>query len=296
MTYNVGKTTLKLGRQELPKSLSPLAFSENWNVFKNTFDAALLINTDIPKTTLVGAYVANSNAGFTGDVTEYNNILGTSAAYMITADTTAIPFVGLTGSYYHLSQIMNGAGSADAWWIDGRIGHGEFPAGLYVDAQIGGLMPDIKGQDLDDTMAYGIKVGAKFGGFGIKGAFTSVDDGALAVKNAGTGIKTPLYTQMVLNQNFIAKDNTTFMLYGDYNFGDAGKLIVRDGYTDGDDKNVRADKTYNELDIMYKVKAGGVNYFAAYVNQVLEDADTPAMENKESDMNHFVRVWARYNF
>jgi len=31
LTYGIGNTTFKLGRQELPKSLSPFAFSENWN-------------------------------------------------------------------------------------------------------------------------------------------------------------------------------------------------------------------------------------------------------------------------
>ena len=301
----VGKTTLKLGRQELPKSLSPFAFSEGWNVFKNTFDAALVINTDIPNTTLVGAYVANSNAGFTGDVTSYDSLMAAGAlpvtgnAYMLTADTSAIPFVGLTGSYYHLSQIKDptatvGLGSAEAWWVDARIGHGKMPAGLYVDVQGGMIMPDIAGTK--DTTAMGAKIGAKLGGFGLVAAVTDVDDGTVGIRNVGTNIKTPLYTQMVLNQNFIANDNTTFMLYGDYSFGDAGKLIVRDAYTDGGTTNVRPDKTYNELDIMYKVKSGGVNYFAAYVNQVAEDIDNAMYENKNSDMNHFVRVWARYNF
>ena len=38
LTYGVANTTFKLGRQELPKSLSPFAFSEGWNVFKNTFE------------------------------------------------------------------------------------------------------------------------------------------------------------------------------------------------------------------------------------------------------------------
>ena len=34
-------TTVKGGRMELPKSLSPFAWSEGWNVFKNTYEAAL---------------------------------------------------------------------------------------------------------------------------------------------------------------------------------------------------------------------------------------------------------------
>jgi len=44
ITKQLGNTTLKAGRQELPKSLSPLAFSESWNVFKNTFDAVVGCN------------------------------------------------------------------------------------------------------------------------------------------------------------------------------------------------------------------------------------------------------------
>ena len=61
LTYGIGNTSIKVGRQELPKSLSPFAFSEGWNVFKNTFEAALVVNTDIPDTTLVGAYVNRAN-------------------------------------------------------------------------------------------------------------------------------------------------------------------------------------------------------------------------------------------
>ncbi len=58
LTYGIGNTSIKAGRQTLPKSLSPFAYSENWNVFENTFDALLIVNTDISNTTLVGAWVA----------------------------------------------------------------------------------------------------------------------------------------------------------------------------------------------------------------------------------------------
>ena len=53
LTYGIGNTSIKVGRQNLPKALSPFAFSEGWNVFKNSFEAALVVNTDIPDTTLV---------------------------------------------------------------------------------------------------------------------------------------------------------------------------------------------------------------------------------------------------
>ncbi len=48
----LGKTTAKVGRMSLD---TPLAFSETWSVVPNTFEAAVLINQDLPDTTLVGA-------------------------------------------------------------------------------------------------------------------------------------------------------------------------------------------------------------------------------------------------
>jgi len=57
LTYGMGNTSLKVGRQTLPMALSPFAYSEGWQVFKNTFDAALIVNTDIPDTALVRALV-----------------------------------------------------------------------------------------------------------------------------------------------------------------------------------------------------------------------------------------------
>ena len=54
-------TTVKGGRMELPKSLSPFAWSEGWNVFKNTYEAALIVNSSVPDTTLVGAWVSGAN-------------------------------------------------------------------------------------------------------------------------------------------------------------------------------------------------------------------------------------------
>jgi len=58
LAATVGKTTLKAGRMALD---TPYVFSETWSIAKNTFEAAVLINQDIPDTTLVGAYVGAGN-------------------------------------------------------------------------------------------------------------------------------------------------------------------------------------------------------------------------------------------
>ena len=58
-----GKTTAKAGRMTLD---TPMVFTETWSIAKNTFSAAVLLNQDIPDTTLVGAYVGQANDAKTG--------------------------------------------------------------------------------------------------------------------------------------------------------------------------------------------------------------------------------------
>jgi len=282
----IGNTTVKIGRQELPKSLSPLAFSEGWNVYKNTFDAILAVNTDLPNTTLVGAYVSGGTAqslGSTADATTAGlNIV--DGSYMLTAQTTAIPMTTLTASYYTMHGINQTAASAgiaaDAYWVDAKIAGKDLPMGLKIGLQYGNIDPDT----LKDTTAYGVRASIKaMDALTVCAAYTDVDDGVVAVKNVGTGIKTPLFTQMVANQDSIALDNSTWMLAVNYSLGDMGTVILRG--TDTDD-NSAANNDLTEIDAIYKVKAGGVDYLAAYV---MRDYDTSA----DVDV---IRVWARYNF
>ena len=304
VTKTMGKTTLKMGRQELPKSLSPFAFSEGWNVYKNTFDAAVLVNSDIPLTTLVGAWVSGGNFNAPGAAMgEFGDLHAAGAgvsggAYMLTA-AVKIPYFPITGSYYHLSQMGGSAGapgggaslgSADAFWLNGKLDLGkDAPLGLCVAVQGGMVTPDLT-VPTDDTTAFGGKVGIKIGLAKIIGAVTVVDDGTAPIQNTG-GVKTPLFTQMVLNQTAIKLDNTTGMLKGVFGFGDAGKLIAMGSYSDIGDKNGAGYAAYGDnlmdLELLYKIKAGGINWLAAYVFQ---DAD------KQDSSNNLIRFVARYNF
>ncbi|MEN4053311.1 MULTISPECIES: hypothetical protein [Sulfurimonas] len=71
----VGNTTGKIGRMKLD---TPLVFTETWSIVENTFEAAVVINQDIPDTTLVGAYVGGSNGSslFNGNGTGTNAPVG----------------------------------------------------------------------------------------------------------------------------------------------------------------------------------------------------------------------------
>jgi hypothetical protein len=290
----IANTTVKIGRQELPKSLSPLAFSEDWNVFKNTFEAILVVNSDVPDTTIVAAYVGQSNANLGANMATFNNLtavttLGSASvngtAYMLTAQNTSLPMTTVTASYYTMNKITGANGNrADALWLDAKIADKSLPMGLNVGLQYGSIMPDLAITTAEeDTTAFGVKVAAKpMDALSLTAAFTSVDEGTVAIKNVGTGIKTPLYTQMVFNQNYISLASDTIMVKGAYSLGDAGTVIAQ--FSSSTAANAADD--YLDMELLYKVKAGGVNFLAAYLNTTV--GDTEAVNT--------VRVWARYAF
>ena len=92
-------------------------------------------------------------------------------------------------------------------WFFGLIlayNNADFPV---TGAIQGGFIDADNELDIDKTTAYGLKIGGHFGDFSASAAYTSVniEDGhnVLTVTNFGTAVKSPLYTQMVLNQVFI---------------------------------------------------------------------------------------------
>ena len=304
----VGNTTVKVGRQALPMSLSPLAYSEGWNVFQNTFEAALVVNSDIPDTLVVGAYVGQSNGVSGANFATFNDLRvatddsGTvgvdGTAYMLTVQNTSIPMTTVTGSYYSLAKIATTLEGADALWADVAIADKSLPMGLKIGLQAGSIMPESSA--LADTTAFGIKVGlAPVENLTLCAAYTSVDgDDAkpqAAIKNTGTGVKTPLFTQMIYNQDAIALDANTFMLKASYNTGDYGTVIAQGTSTTAGSSNLMnrggVDTDYTDLELVYKVKVSGMDLMAAYINRDWSEKNT-----QDADQENAVRIVARYAF
>ena len=280
LAKKIANTTIKLGRQELPKSLSPLAFSEGWSVFKNTFDAALVINSDIPGTTLVLAAVDTSNGvgpiggqrtfGTRGLLQTTNTATTANGAKMLTAQTTLVPLMTVTGSYYILGDLAATTGKgATALWADVKVADKSLPMGLKVGVQYGSITPEES--TLKATTAMGAKVGVSVAGANICVAYSSVDDGTVGMTNTGTGVKTPLYTQLILNQGAIDHDNTTIAAKANYALGGTSKILAGFSTTSGDKSGAAGDNTYIEL--AYKVKVQGADLLAAYINTTTGTAD-----------------------
>jgi len=291
----VGGTALTLGRQKLPKSLSPFAFTEGWNVFKNTFDAAVAVNTGlVPDTTLVGAYVSKSNSSI-GAIGTFNYInSATDAAgqgkgvYMLTAQNKSVDGLVPTLSYYQASSLLK------ATWLDVKADLNKM-AGAPVSLGLQGGQISVNASGTKDSKAMGIKVSSKVGTTGVTLAYSKTNNGTVAIHNLGTGVKTPLYTQMILNQVAIKKGADTVMLKAVAPIG-SGKLIGQYCMTTANDGNAFGkDNNYQELDVIYKFKALGTNMLAAYVMQKT-DNKTAVFTMNGDDTNNVVRLWSRYNF
>jgi len=229
--------------------------------------------------TLVGAFVSRTNGnGLANDMSTYSDLangVAEKGAYMLTAANKSLANTPITVSYYQLPST-----DLKAVWADVKANN---LGPVNVALQGGSIMNGATGGE--DTTAVGVKVTGKASNVDLSLAYSTVNDGDIPIHNVGTGIKTPLYTQMILNQKAIKKDADTVLLKAAMPLA-TGKLIAQYGMTSADAKNINGDNDYNELDVIYKFKALGTDMLAAYVMTDL-DGD---------DKGNIVRVWTRYNF
>lgn len=275
-------TLLKLGRQALSMTVSPLAFSENWNVFENTFDAAVLVNKDIIDTTIVAAYIANANNH--NDLSAFKNLSAdaevlNAGMLMLTVQNKSLENLLITATYYRLNELA-GAKSGSALWLDIKSKHTPVKMGF----QAGQIDPSNR---LDKTTAFGAKASGKYENFGVSLAYSSVDDGAVSLQNYGTRGDVALYTQMVNNQDFIALNADTVVLKGVAKLP-LGNLTIGYGVTKD---NSLAKNDFTELDVVYKFDLLDTKMFVGYIGQT---ANNKVFAGEDRSDN--IRVWSRYTF
>jgi hypothetical protein len=278
LTYNVGNTMIKAGRQELPKSLSPMAFSEDWNVFKNTYDAIVAINTDIKDTTLVAAYVNRNNSN-PWDMGTFADLNGGDGALMLTAQNKSIENVTLTGSYYHLKNFVDVAVADVATNVAGADVAGQF---FNFDSDVTGVTSSI----------WGVRAGKTINDIAFGAAYSSGKDGAYAHNIGGT--TSAVYTSTPLNQligGLVDEDKwlvsaSTAAMNGQftamYSVSDSENGSYGGGYAWGQT---------SELDVVYATKLADVDVVAAYVHAANDEGGLGSDEAA-----NLVRVTATYNF
>lgn len=288
LAYTAGKTTAKIGRQELA---TPLAFTEKWNVVDNTFDAAVLLNNDIQDTTLVGAWVGNHN-GATGGGTVATagkfDTFGATGAYAAGVINKSIPNTTVQAWYYDVQS------AADAFWLqaDTKL------MGM-VDLGVQYASKDLKytaGDSKTDIVA--VKAAADVAGVNVYAAYSSASKGATTnFSNVATGDKSNIYT--ALGSIYMDGEFTTRSDTDAWKIGASTKMIpgvtlsasYGESETDTNNATVAADER-SAWDVVANTKVGPLGLTAIYTQYEIDMLNT-TVGDKDLDT---IRIIASLKF
>lgn len=282
-------TTLKIGRMNISKNISPFLYSEGWTPIKNSLDAIILSDKTIPKTTLIGGYISQGNSHST--LSSFNDILKSSkGTFLFTLKNEAVSFLPISYSYYSVNGIDTDDNKStipdgniiQIHMLSTKITSQDFSS-LALSLQGGQIMPDVK--NTEDTIFYGLKLSYKMEIFSFCASYTDVDNGNVNVSNM-IGVKSPLYTQMLLNQDYIRKDSKTFVLKAIVSSPIVGKDKIIAQYGQSTLGDTQDNNDFKEFDLIYKAKIANINIFTGYAWTQLDSEDA----------RHFIRIWGKYSF
>jgi len=295
----LGKTTAKIGRMELD---TPLAFSEKWSIVPNTFDAAVLINQDIPDTTLVGAWVGKGNGtnavsvvGLgTNNVSTLNavglaldgGVVGANADFTTFANGGAYAAAIVNNSFKPVTAqawYYNVANIADAYWLQADI-NCQLVKGLSIGAQYADMSPKAALEGLgviNDSDGYAFKLAYEgIENLKVSAAYSETDkDGVLKIANVATNnlgtAQSKLYTEAWWNYGYVgAPGSESYNVTAEYNAGIAKVGVY---YTDASVKPTGAVTTTDmtEVTVTASKSFGPLDATLAYV---YTDADNQNLD------------------
>ncbi len=292
LAATLGKTTAKIGRMELD---TPLAFSEKWSIAANSFDAAVLINQDLPDTTLVGAWVGKGNgANAVGSVpgaSAYANtnglgidgILAEKGAFSTFAKNGAYAAAIVNNSFKPLvaqAWYYNVVDVADAYWLQA-----DWACQLVKDVKVGVQYADLSPKGAAETLVPGINDSkawaAKLAYAGIENlnvsaAYSSVDnDGTLKVANVATdnlgAAQSKLFTESWWTYGEVGAASTdSWNLTAEYDMKSIAKLGAYYTHTDNSNDDYKMD----EVALTATKSFGPLDATLAYINTDYSDTES----------------------
>lgn len=288
LDYKIGNTSVIVGRQALN---TPLLFTERWNASYNTFDAAVLMNSDIPYTTLVAGYVHQHNGAgsignatatgfpsttmhngsFNGFGTTYNSTTdvvtdGKKRAYAFGAIVKPTKELAMSLWYYDINSILG------AYWVDAEYKI----SGMFFGIQNSGI--DVATAGADNAMITAGKVGYTLDKLTLDVAYSTTatgNAGSAAIANAATGDKSKVYTQSVFQDGAVVgtRDTDAWRVGAAYQF---------DGFKISTSLQDVAQTTKDgtEVDIIATTKIGQyVSLAGMYIHQDVDNKTVADFKN-----------------
>ena len=287
-----GKTTGKIGRMALD---TPLAFTEAWGASTNTFEAAVVINEDLPGTTLMGAWIGKSNgsgdqtsgAPVVGSMTGTDGKFNTFAAngsYVVGAINNSWEPLTAKAYYYGMTSF------ADAYWLQADLSIEGISAGVQY-ANIDTVTSD------DDSSAYAVMLGYEIKDVvSLSAAYSAVDDkgdtyvGNVATRGQSAGQQTQLYTEVWWWYGTVAaQDADTYTVAAETTVGDGYDLYLGYWHSENDLANYDLDEVAFTVSKSY----GPLDTSLALIYDKF-DVDNQA-DGEQEDLTTF-QVYLTYNF
>ena len=282
VAYTIGKTTAKVGRQYIS---TPLVSGSGSRMIKESFEGAVVVNTDLPNTTLIAGYVdkfqGRTSDTLTSTVGDAPNFEKTAVfygagnfsfdgAYTILAINKSVPNLTITGQYVLVNDVAgNVVGDTDVYV--GALGYvipmSNFKIGLD------GAYQGSKTDKFDASGNAGIGFdGGMFGlqaslidlaGFGLKAAYTSVskDDNVILGMGNGAGGAVAFTAPLIAGASKVSTaDTDAYKIEASYDFskvGVAGLKVMANYVSISADGTVKS-AAINATDYTYW--AGQVSY------------------------------------
>ncbi len=285
--YSISNTSLKVGRQYIytPLISTALDGKSSESILKDSFEAYVLTNTDIPNTTLVAGYINKYQAKTNGigDISDFNKFQ--DGAYTIYAKNTSIE--NLTLQVQYLKE--NGRTSAsdkDALYVqaDYKV------AGHKISAQVLSSTDKTQVSNAQDGTLFGLRAMGPLGigKLGYIAAYTSsTDKNAPVYTGAGTGTSDTPFTAMPVHGGGVPVRADTDTLVG-------GIIIPAFGATTIAYAGHSASKTHalGDVDAIGAMVIYPINKnFLLKVNY--EHVETEKIFNEDTDTT---RVYLSYKF
>ncbi len=206
LSAKLGNTVVKGGRMELD---TPLLFTETWGITANNFEAATVTNTDIPDTTLVGAWVTRGNGYSEFLLTDTKgrfSTIGDQGAVVVGVVNNSFKPLTAQGWYYELPN------TSTAYWLQADISMEGVVAGLqYTDVNPNALVSTAK-----DSKAAAAKLGYEgIENLGLYAAYSKTGKagdqyiGNIATTpGQGWGMQSKLYTEAWWNFGYVGLPGT----------------------------------------------------------------------------------------
>jgi hypothetical protein len=287
-----GKSTVKLGRMTLD---TPLAFTETWSVEENTFEAAVLINQDLPGTTLVGAYIGNGNGTEQfGEATPTSPVAmgalvnkngrfttyGVAGAYAAGAINNSWEPLTVQAWYYDVTRLVQ------AYWVEADLNMNGIVAGViatgndYVGADSNEAFSAMLGYEMKDVVT--VKVAYSMVG----DSATTLGAGFNTATNHGAA-QTKMYTEAWWNYGYVTlQDNTAMGLSVEGSISDVDLGLY---YTNVDQATTAGDADMSEITVSASKSFGPLDTSLAYVN-------TDAKDQNAGDAYNALQVYVTLNF